>query len=157
MWLWIDNDHLWSEYMDEPDERVMHRGSRYESCAFLSANKKCASNNDKTASSLRSSTWMCSDEWVMHRESRHESCAFCSANKEPVIMTEQLAEVENGVQLVSIWLKMSYLGGCEGVCETKNLAWRGQSGPKVDLRSSDQAILVHFGTNFGRLWILKRR
>ena len=72
---------LWSEYMYEPDERVMHRGSRNESCAFGSANKKCASNNDKTASSLRSSTWMCSDEWVMHRESRHESCAFWSAKK----------------------------------------------------------------------------
>ena len=32
-------------------------------------------------SSLRASTWMCSDECVMHSGSRYESCAFCSANK----------------------------------------------------------------------------
>ena len=62
-------------------------------------------------------------------------------------MTEQLVEVEHGVQLVSIWRQMNYLRGCEGVCETKNLAWRSQSGPKVDLRSSDQTIVAHFGIN----------
>ena len=42
-------------------------------------------------------------------------------------------------------VQMSNLRGGEGVCETKNLAWRGHSGPKVDFPSSDQAFWTLFG------------
>ena len=60
------------------------------------------------------------------------------------------------LKMGSQWLphdvKMRYLRGCEGVCETKNLAWRGRNCSQVDVCSSDKATGVHFGTSFSRLY-----
>ena len=51
---------------------------------------------------------------------------------------------------------MTFLKDWEGVFETKNLLWCGQSGPKLDFPTSDQAFWSPFGPHFGRLWRLKR-
>ena len=53
-------------------------------------------------------------------------------------------------------VKMSFLRDCECVFETNTPAGCGQSGPKVDCHSSDQAFWGPFGTHFSRLWRLKR-
>ena len=64
-------------------------------------------------------------------------------------MSEQPAERKIEVQVASIWGQNHNLEGLGGVFETKNPAWCGQRGPKVDLRQFRPSIL---GSFWGTFW-----
>ena len=61
---------------------------------------------------MRMRTRLCSDQKVANKELRYRSCALWLTNKSaPVMMSEQLAEGGNGVQLASIWGQNELLEG----------------------------------------------
>ena len=93
------------------------------------------------------------DLQVLNSESRYTNCELCFANE--ICPGNDVRTAWRGWKWDPTMRSKWSLRACEGVFETKNQVWCGQSAPKVDLRSSDQAFWSPFSRNVRRFCRLR--